>query len=91
MKFLSTLPLYIFFTCSLVLSQPLRFESRGMGGGSEFHSLTISPSSPFTLRVAGSSSQMFSSADFGTSWSTIPYGTLAGGGFAGRITFTSNP
>ena len=91
MKFLSTLPLYIFFTCSLVLSQPLRFESRGMGGGSEFHSLTISPSAPFTLRVAGSSSQMFSSADFGTSWSTIPYGTLAGGGFAGRITFTSNP
>lgn len=91
MKILTNLVLCGLFTYAIASSQPLRFEPRGMGGGSEFHSLTISPSAPFTLRVAGSSSQMFSSADFGTTWSTIPYGTLAGGGFAGRITFTTNP
>jgi len=81
----------IFFSTLLVFSQPSRFESRGMGGGSEFHSLSISSFAPFTLRVSGISSQLFTSTDLGVSWIANQHGTIAGGGFAGKVTYTSSP
>ena len=81
----------IFCSTLLVFSQPSRFESRGMGGGSEFHSLSISSFAPFTLRVSGSSSQLFTSTDLGVSWIANQHGTIAGGGFAGKVTYTSSP
>ena len=90
MKFLS----YFFTTIVLfsfhALAQPTRFESRGMGGGTTFHSLSIAPAMPYTVRVSGSASQMFSSTDLGISWNAYPHATIAGGSSAGNVTFTSN-
>ncbi len=74
-----------------LFAQPTRFESRGMGGGATFHSLSIAPTMPYTLRVSGSSSQMFSSTDLGNSWNAYSHRTIAGGSSAGTVTFTSNP
>ncbi|MGA1435604.1 MAG: hypothetical protein ACO34C_08920, partial [Candidatus Kapaibacteriota bacterium] len=94
--FKSMKKLLYFFLISLggsltTFSQPMRFESRGMGGGAEFHSLSISPFSPFTMRVSGSSSQLFTSIDLGATWNAIQHGNIAGGGFSGKVTFTSSP
>jgi len=81
----------ILLLCSLpTIAQPTRFESRGMGGGATFHSLSIAPLLPYTLRVSGSASQMFASTDLGISWNAYPHATIAGGSSAGTVTFTSN-
>ncbi|MGA1277351.1 MAG: T9SS type A sorting domain-containing protein [Candidatus Kapaibacteriota bacterium] len=91
MKKLSYFFLISFFGTLTTFSQPMRFESRGMGGGAEFHSLSISPFSPFTMRVSGGSSQLFTSIDLGATWNAIQHGNISGGGFAGKVTFTSSP
>ena len=90
MKFLS-----YFFIINVLFSfhavaQPTRFESRGMGGGTTFHSLSIAPTMPYTVRVSGSASQMFASTDLGISWNAYPHAPIAGGSSAGNVTFTSN-
>ncbi|MFZ9977009.1 MAG: T9SS type A sorting domain-containing protein [Candidatus Kapaibacteriota bacterium] len=86
--------LYFFTLCFLysisAIAQPTRFESRGMGGGATFHSLSIAPTMPYTLRVSGTASQMFTSTDLGISWNAYPHATIAGGSTAGNVTFTSS-
>ncbi len=61
-----------------------------MGGGATFHSLSIAPTTPYTLRVSGSASQVFTSTDLGISWNANPHANISGGSFAGKVTFTSN-
>jgi photosystem II stability/assembly factor-like uncharacterized protein len=62
-----------------------------MGGGSTFHGLSIAPTMPYTMRVSGANSQMFSSTDLGNSWNAYHHATIAGGSSSGTVTFTSNP
>lgn len=91
MQIFMYLSFMIFISLISLNAQPSRFESRGMGGGSEFHSLTISPATPYTLRVSGSESQLFTSTDLGVSWISAHHANIAGDGYAGKVTFTSSP
>ena len=75
----------------IVIAQPARFESRGIGGGAEIYSLTISPSTPYTLRATSSESPLIVSTDLGVSWNTTHYASIAGGNYAGKMTFTASP
>ena len=91
--------LIIFLTAAVVLlslqftvaGQPVRFISRGPGGGGAFFGPSINPFNPDDLWLGSDMSDLFHSTDFGRSWDTIDFRVLQGGSQSGRMEFTSNP
>ncbi|MBC7849436.1 MAG: T9SS type A sorting domain-containing protein [Chitinophagaceae bacterium] len=79
-----------FFTHTSVLSQPLSWQSRGVGGGGALFYPTINPLNDNEFYIACDMSQLFHSTDFGQSYSVVPFTKLQVGNLS-TYEFTSNP
>src|SRR5882757_1227414 len=72
-------------TAGVVLgSPPVRFVSRGPGGGGAFFGPSINPFSPDDLWIGSDMSDLFHSTDFGRTWDTVDFRMLQGGSSPGR-------
>jgi hypothetical protein len=66
------------------------WRSRGIGGGGALYSPSISPHEAGLVFLATDMGAVFRSADFGSSWATLPFLELVGG-VESEVRFTSDP
>jgi len=69
---------------------PRRFQPRGIGGGGALFGPTISPLDPDEIYVGTDMTDLYHSADFGTSWETMPFTVVQGDSFT-STQFTADP
>jgi hypothetical protein len=78
-------------TYPVLADPPVRFVSRGPGGGGAFFAPSINPFNTDDLWIGSDMSDLFHSSDFGRSWETVDFRLLQGGSLPGRMEFTSDP
>ena len=77
--------------CSVLAGPPVRFVSRGPGGGGAFFAPAINPHRPDEAWVGSDMGDLFHSVDFGGTWETVDFRVLQGGSQPGRMAFTRDP
>ena len=81
--------LLLFVPVLFCISQPLSWQSRGVGGGGSMFFPTINPLNDNEFYVACDMSQLFHSTDFGASYSQISFTKLQVGS-SSTYEFTNN-
>lgn len=71
------------------VAQPTSFQSRGVGGGGSMFYPTINPANDNEFYVTCDMSQLFHSADFGNSYTQVPFTKLQTGNIS-TYEFTNN-
>lgn len=71
-------------------SQPVQWESRGIGGGGALFSPSINPLNLNEMYLSCDMSQTFHSIDRGLHWDVIPFQQIQGG-HDGYVSFTKDP
>lgn len=84
--FILSLSLGIFTLNSF--SQPLSFESRGIGGGGALFSPSINPANPNEFYIACDMSELFHTSDYGLNFDQVHF-TEFGGGHNSKVCFTN--
>ena len=79
MKFKKTILLLFILTGFKAFSQPILFESRGIGGGGALFSPVINPDDHNELFMACDMSEIYHSKNKGVSWSMLHFTTIQGG------------
>lgn len=63
-------------TISIIIAQPISWESKGIGGGGALFSPSISHHNPSEIFMPCDMTEMFHTTDFGKSWEMLPFTEL---------------
>lgn len=70
------MPVLMLSALSSRAAQPTVWNSRGVGGGGAFFGVSLSPFDPNAIWIASDMSDMFTTANLGQSWTTVPFQQL---------------
>ncbi len=87
--FVLLLAIFTIYNNQIIFSQPLTWESRGIGGGGAIQNPSISPFNSKRVILSCDMSQMFETKDFGDNWNTFNFNNLPGG-IRAKVCFTND-
>lgn len=79
MKTFLQMILFFFITAKIAFSQPITFETRGLGGGGALFAPSINPVNESEFYIGCDMSELFRSTDFGNTYTQEHFQTIQGG------------